>query len=92
MNFKTFAELIELKAKTASVFPFLLGLSYSFYHYHSLNLLALSIYFVAMFMFNCFVDIWDNYNDYHNAVDTNDYQKNTNIIGRENLSMALIKA
>ena len=92
MNLKIFAELIELKAKTASVFPFLLGLSYSLYHYHSLNLLALSIYFVAMFMFNCFVDIWDNYNDYHNAVDTNDYQKNTNIIGRENLSMALIKA
>ena len=45
-----------------------------------------------MFMFNCFVDIWDNYNDYHKAVDTDDYQKNTNIIGRENLSMGLIKS
>ena len=43
-------------------------------------------------MFNCFVDIWDNYNDYHKAVDTDDYQKNTNIIGRENLSMGLIKS
>ena len=92
MNFKIFAELIELKAKTASIFPFLLGLAYSLYHYQSVNLSALVIYFVAMFMFNCFVDIWDNYNDYHKAVDTDDYQKNTNIIGRENLSMGLIKS
>lgn len=92
MNFKIFAELIELKAKTASIFPFLLGLAYSLYHYQSVNLSTLAIYFVAMFMFNCFVDIWDNYNDYHKAVDTDDYQKNTNIIGRENLSMGLIKS
>lgn len=92
MNFKIFAELIELKAKTASIFPFLLGLAYSLYHYQSVNLSALAIYFVAMFMFNCFVDIRDNYNDYHKAVDTDDYQKNTNIIGRENLSMGLIKS
>ncbi|MDT2905327.1 prenyltransferase [Lactococcus lactis] len=92
MNFKIFAELIELKAKTASIFPFLLGLAYSLYHYQSVNLSALAIYFVAMFMFNCFVDIWDNYNDYHKAVDTDDYQKNTNIVGRENLSMGLIKS
>ena len=92
MNFKIFAELIELKAKTALIFPFLLGLAYSLYHYQSVNLSALAIYFVAMFMFNCFVDIWDNYNDYHKAVDTDDYQKNTNIIGRENLSMGLIKS
>ncbi|WKG35223.1 prenyltransferase [Lactococcus lactis] len=92
MNFKIFAELIELKAKTASIFPFLLGLAYSLYRYQSVNLSALAIYFVAMFMFNCFVDIWDNYNDYHKAVDTDDYQKNTNIIGRENLSMGLIKS
>lgn len=92
MNFKIFAELIELKAKTASIFPFLLGLAYSLYHYQSVNLSALAIYFVGMFMFNCFVDIWDNYNDYHKAVDTDDYQKNTNIIGRENLSMGLIKS
>ena len=78
MNFKIFAELIELKAKTASIFPFLLGLAYSLYHYQSVNLSALAIYFVAMFMFNC--------------LDTDDYQKNTNIIGRENLSMGLIKS
>lgn len=91
MNFTIFAELIELKAKTASVFPFLLGLAYSLFHYQTAKLVPLVIYFVAMFAFNCFVDIWDNYNDYHNAVDTADYKQNTNIIGRENLSLTTIK-
>ena len=91
MNFKIFAELIELKAKTASIFPFILGVAYSLYHYQIANFGPLIIYFVAMFCFNCFVDIWDNYNDYHKAVDTEDYKKNTNIIGRENLSLPLIK-
>ncbi|GBG96572.1 prenyltransferase [Lactococcus termiticola] len=91
MNFKIFAELIELKAKTASVFPFLLGLAYSLFHYGVVNILPLIIYFIAMFSFNCFVDIWDNYNDYHNAVDEDDYKQNTNIIGRENLSLTTIK-
>ncbi|HAP14926.1 MAG TPA: 1,4-dihydroxy-2-naphthoate polyprenyltransferase [Lactococcus sp.] len=91
MNFKTFAELIELKAKAASVFPFLLGLAYSLYHYQTANFFPLFLYFIAMFCFNCFVDIWDNYNDYHKAVDTEDYKKNTNIIGRENLSLKTIR-
>lgn len=91
MNFKTFAELIELKAKAASVFPFLLGLAYSLYHYQMANFLPLFLYFIAMFCFNCFVDIWDNYNDYHKAVDTEDYKKNTNIIGRENLPIKTIR-
>ncbi|MCL2676977.1 MAG: prenyltransferase [Streptococcaceae bacterium] len=92
MKFNTFAELIELKAKTASVFPFLLGLAFSLYHYNQVNLFPLALYFIAMFFFNCFVDIWDNYNDYHNAIDTEGYKKDTNIIGRENLSLSTIKA
>ncbi|WP_081165727.1 prenyltransferase [Lactococcus garvieae] len=91
MNFKIFAELIELKAKTASVFPFFLGLAFSLYHYQIANLIPLAIYFIAMFCFNCFVDIWDNFNDFHKAIDTEDYKKNTNIIGRENLSLKTIK-
>ncbi|HEO7080490.1 TPA: prenyltransferase, partial [Streptococcus agalactiae] len=45
---------------------------------------------VAMFLFNMFVDIWNNYNDYRNAVDL-DYKNDTNIIGRENLSLRQIE-
>lgn len=36
------------------------------------------------------VDMMDNYNDYNHAIDTVDYKKNTNIIGRENISPRLV--
>jgi 1,4-dihydroxy-2-naphthoate octaprenyltransferase len=37
------------------------------------------------------VDIMDNYMDYHNATDVHDYKHETNIIGRENLSLSLVR-
>lgn len=91
MTREIFFELVELKAKTASVFPFLLGICYSWYNYHSLNILYVFIYFIAMFIFNMAVDILDNYNDYHHAKEGHDYKEKTNIIGRENLSLKLIR-
>jgi 1,4-dihydroxy-2-naphthoate octaprenyltransferase len=82
---------VEIKAKTASIFPFLLGACYSWFHYKSINIVGMVIYFIAMVLFNMFVDAWDNYNDYHNAVDTDGYKKETNIIGRENIPLPLLK-
>lgn len=90
MSVKVFLELVEFKAKTASVLPFLIGLCYSWYHYHSIHLVFVVIYFIAMFLFNMAVDILDNYNDYHHATDVHDYKEKTNIIGRENLSLKLV--
>lgn len=90
MSVKVFFELVEMKAKTASVLPFLIGLCYSYYHYGTLNLGYVALYFIAMFIFNMAVDILDNYNDYHNATDVHDYKEKTNIIGRENLSVRLL--
>ncbi|OJH00017.1 1,4-dihydroxy-2-naphthoate octaprenyltransferase [Enterococcus termitis] len=37
------------------------------------------------------VDILDNYNDYHHAKEGHDYKEKTNIIGRENLSLSMIR-
>lgn len=85
MSWKVFLELVEIKAKTASVLPFLLGVCFSYYYYHSLDFLNIVLFFIAMFLFNMAVDAWDNYNDYHNAIDKKEYKKKTNIIGRENL-------
>ncbi|MDR0297080.1 MAG: 1,4-dihydroxy-2-naphthoate polyprenyltransferase [Streptococcaceae bacterium] len=91
MTWKTFDELTEMKAKAASVFPVLLGLAYSLYHFHTARLFPLFLFLLSAVLFHCFVDIWDNYNDYHHAVDTADYKVNTNIIGRENLNLTTIK-
>ena len=69
MTVPVFLELVEMKAKTASVLPFLIGLCFSYYYYGTVHVAYVLMYFVAMFLFNMFVDSWDNYNDYHRAVD-----------------------
>lgn len=83
-----FFELVELKAKTASVFPFLLGTLYAWYHYHVLHLPELIIFFIAMLLFNMAVDANDNYQDYRRATKTQAlaFREKTNIIGREHLN------
>lgn len=91
MSKEIFFELVELKAKVASVLPFFLGICFSWYHYQTIHLFYVLIYFVAMFIFNMAVDILDNYNDYHHAKEGHDYKKNTNIIGRENLSLSMLR-
>lgn len=90
MSLKVFLELVEFKAKTASVLPFLIGVCYSWYQYRSIHLGLVLLYFLAMFLFNMAVDILDNYNDYHHATEGHDYKEKTNIIGREKLSLRLV--
>ena len=91
MNFKVFAELIELRAKAASIFPFIMGFLYSWYHYQQVKPMYMLLFFISMLLFNMAVDILDNYMDYHNATDVHDYKEETNIIGRENLSLTLVR-
>ncbi|MBO0475712.1 prenyltransferase [Vagococcus sp. DIV0080] len=91
MTFKIFAELVELKAKTASIFPFLMGFLFSWYHYQQIYLGNMLLFFISMVLFNMAVDIMDNYMDYHNATDVHDYKHETNIIGREQLSLSLVR-
>ena len=91
MTWKLFGELIEIKAKTASVFPFIIGLAYSMYHFNTVNWLHMTLFFIAMFLFNMVVDMFDNYMDYHHATEGHDYKDKTNIIGREGLSLTFIR-
>ncbi|BBM18240.1 1,4-dihydroxy-2-naphthoate octaprenyltransferase [Enterococcus avium] len=90
MNLTVFLELVEFKAKTASVLPFFIGICFSLYNFHKLHLGLVLLYFIAMFIFNMAVDILDNYNDYHHATEIHDYREKTNIIGRENLDLKLV--
>ncbi|MHC5250182.1 1,4-dihydroxy-2-naphthoate polyprenyltransferase [Enterococcus sp. LJL90] len=90
MKLSVFLELVEIKAKTASILPFFIGLCYSWYNYHEVRVGYVVLYFIAMVIFNMAVDILDNYNDYHHATEVHDYREKTNIIGRENLSLKLV--
>lgn len=90
MSLAVFLELVEIKAKTASVMPFFIGICFSWYNYQSLHLGLVLLFFVSMFVFNMAVDILDNYNDYHHASEIHDYREKTNIIGREKLNVRLV--
>lgn len=75
MNLTVFLELVEFKAKTASILPFFIGICFSLYNFHKLHLGLVLLYFVAMVIFNMAVDILDNYNDYHHATEIHDYRE-----------------
>lgn len=91
MSLKVFLELIEVKAKAASLLPFLLGVGYSIWYYRSFDWRVMLVFLIAMLLFNMAVDVMDNYNDYRHAVDTEVYQQKTNIIGREQLSLPAMR-
>lgn len=88
VSLSVFLELVEIKAKTASVFPFLLGTFFAWYHYHQLHPVYLLLFFVAMLMFNMAVDANDNYQDYHRATHNQAlaFREKTNIIGVHKLN------
>ncbi|WP_439426112.1 1,4-dihydroxy-2-naphthoate polyprenyltransferase [Oenococcus alcoholitolerans] len=94
MNLSVFLELIEFKAKAASVFPFLLGLFFTAYHFgwNSIDPLNMLIFFAAMFIFNMSVDINDNYQDFHRAKrnKAEQFRLKTNVIGVNKLNIHMI--
>ncbi|MFD1429047.1 prenyltransferase [Lacticaseibacillus mingshuiensis] len=94
MTPRLFFELVEIKAKTASVFPFLMGTLYAWYHYRMLHLPELVIFFIAMLLFNMAVDANDNYQDYKRSQRTQAHQfrEKTNIIGANHLDPGRILA
>ena len=57
MSVKVFLELVEIKAKTASVLPFILGLFLAAYYYHTVQPMLALLFFIAMFLFNMAVDM-----------------------------------
>lgn len=83
MKFKTFLELVEMQAKTASILPYFMGILFAWYHYEELHLINLVLFFIAMFLFNMAVDAIDNYMDYKKASKEHNYREEVNVIGRE---------
>ena len=90
ISLSVFLELVEIKAKTASILPFILGIGFSWFNYQTIHPELVVLFFIAMLLFNMAVDILDNYNDYRHATKGHDYQQKVNIIGREHLSLPLV--
>ena len=75
MTLPVFLELVEFKAKTASVLPFLSEFVTAGITTAQFILGYVVLYFIAMLIFNMAVDILDNYNDYHHATEVHDYKE-----------------
>ncbi|XOW20043.1 1,4-dihydroxy-2-naphthoate polyprenyltransferase [Lactococcus cremoris] len=89
MSLKSFLELVEIKTKIASIFPYLIGILFSISYFKILNLGLSLLFLVAMLLFDMTVTAINNYQDYKKAKDEN-YKKQENIIGQANLSTNLV--
>ncbi|MFC6180889.1 UbiA family prenyltransferase [Lactiplantibacillus daowaiensis] len=85
MTFKLFLEFIRLPTKSASAVPWVMGVLFSWYYFHTVNWLSAGLYLIAQIAVAFFVTGFNNVQDYRLAVDKQ-YRDTYNIIGREHLS------
>lgn len=86
MNAAVFWELVEIRTKLASFFPFVLGTLYSIYYFSSFNLLNSVLFFIAMIVFDMATTAINNTMDFVKAKNMA-YRDEENILGRAGLSV-----
>lgn len=90
MTLKTFLEVVEIRTKVASVFPFAVGVLFSIAFFHEIHWLNTILFFIGMLIFDLATTAINNYMDYEKA-HSEVYKYEENIIGRKNLSPVLIR-
>lgn len=84
MTFPVFLELVEIKTKLASLFPFLIGVLFSVSYFHSLNWVNTLVFFIGMLFFDMTTTAINNYMDYKKAK-SKTYKYEHNIVGKAGL-------
>ncbi len=90
MELKEFLKLVEIQTKIASVFPFLVGLLFSWSYFKTVNWFYMILFFLAMILFDMTTTAINNYQDFLKAKDDH-YKYEENIIGRANLDTSLVR-
>lgn len=85
-----FFELVEIRTKLASVFPYFIGLLFSSYYFEQINWFNMFLFFIGMFIFDMATTAINNLMDYLKAKDDS-YQQLTNIIGRVGLKVSKVR-
>lgn len=86
MSMKNFLELVEIKTKLASFFPFMIGLLFSWFYFNQVSIENMILFFIAMLTFDMATTAINNLMDFKKAKD-DEYLKNTNILGKANLNV-----
>lgn len=85
MNIKVFLELVEIKTKIASIYPFLIGILFSLTYFKEWHFVNTVLFFIGMIVFDMTTTAINNLMDYKKAK-SETYRIETNVIGREGLS------
>ena len=86
MTKKEFIELVELRTKIASVFPFVIAFLYSFVLFKQVNVLNMLLFFIGMICFDMATTVMNNLMDYVKAKNS-DYRDNHNVIGTSTITV-----
>lgn len=86
MSMPVFLELVEIRTKLASLFPFTLGILFSLYYFSEFNAVNTVLFFVAMLVFDMATTAINNTMDYVKAKNMH-YKENENILGKAGLSV-----
>lgn len=84
MNVKVFFELVEIRTKIASLFPFLIAIVFSLTYFKEGNLWNTVLFFIGMLVFDMTTTAINNLMDYQKAK-SDVYKYEHNVIGKEGL-------
>lgn len=90
MSIKVFLEVVEIKTKVASVFPFIIGILFSLSYFHEIHWGYTLLFFLGMMIFDMATTAINNFMDFKKA-QTHTYKYEQNVIGRERLSQKKIR-
>lgn len=89
MTIANFLKLVEIQTKLASLFPFIIGVLFSWTYFGQVHWGYTGLFFVAMLIFDMTTTAINNYMDFKKAKDDT-YKQEVNIIGEENISQKLV--
>lgn len=90
MTLRIFLEVVELRTKVASVFPFAIGVLFSIAFFHEIQWLNTLLFFIGMLVFDLATTAINNYMDYEKA-HSEIYKYEENVIGRTGISPKLVR-
>ena len=90
MSLKVFFEVVEIKTKVASLFPFLIGVLFSWTYFKELHIWYTLLFFVGMLLFDMTTTAINNYMDFEKA-QSEEYKYQMNVIGREQLAPSKVR-
>lgn len=90
LTWPIFLEIVEIRTKIASIFPFLLGVLFSLSYFQQIQLGYTCLFFIGMLIFDMTTTAINNYMDYQKAK-SDVYKYTENVIGREQLAPQTIR-